>query len=72
MKLSVFNHLLPESFADAQQLRATKQMRFSICRECKTSLSSTHAAYSTAGWRETQVSGICEPCFDSLTQEPRR
>jgi hypothetical protein len=39
--------------------------RFVHCIECKQpfSLQNTH---SSAGWRETQISGYCENCFDKI------
>lgn len=69
MKESLKGHALPESWADAQQLAYTGKMTHIRCRTCQVLLHSEQAAYSTAGWRETQISGFCEPCFDSEFQE---
>jgi hypothetical protein len=39
-----------------------------ICIDCK-----KHATwYSPAGRAEYSISGLCEPCFDKITEEPGR
>lgn len=39
--------------------------RFSNCIECKAPFTDKNT-HSTAGWRETQMSGLCEDCFDAV------
>jgi len=60
--------LLPES--PYEYLEADKQNRllFRTCYCCGEPFSpdNTHTA---AGWRETQISGLCEDCFDLLVRE---
>ena len=68
MKTSLKGHALPESAEDAAALASQNPM-FAVCSICGLSLSDPKAAYTTAGWRETQISGICEPCFDSLFED---
>lgn len=65
-----FDGKLPESFLDAAELAREGALRYRQCRDCEISLYSPLAAQSAAGWRETQLSGMCEPCFDKLFAEP--
>ncbi len=69
MKQSLNGHQLPESFDEAQSLAQGRRLKFTHCEDCKLPLSNRQAAYSTAGWRETQISGLCEPCFDCTLKE---
>lgn len=39
------------------------------CVECDRAFS-TENVHTPAGWRETQMSGLCEDCFDRLFEEP--
>jgi hypothetical protein len=39
------------------------------CRVCGERFSDANV-YSQAGWLETQISGICEVCFDTLADIP--
>lgn len=45
--------------------------RYKECIECHQAFSNQNV-YSMAGWRETQISGLCELCFDNITniEEP--
>ena len=69
MQQSLRGHALPESTAEAELLAMQGLLKFKTCMICRESLSSHRAAYSTAGWRETQISGTCEHCFDSMFKE---
>ena len=69
MKRSLKGHDLPESWAEAQQLAYAGKLKYIRCCNCHALLHSRQAAYSTEGWRESQISGICEPCFDSTFAE---
>lgn len=69
MRQSVRGHLLPESHEDALKLDKLNAMLFCVCVECGRSLTFADAASSHAGRRETQISGMCEPCFDALFEE---
>lgn len=69
MNRSIQGHLLPESTAEAELLAAQGLLKFTECVVCDLALHSWRAAYSTAGWRETQISGTCERCFDSMFKE---
>lgn len=35
------------------------------CIECK-QMFTTANTYTEAGWRETQISGLCEDCFNTI------
>jgi hypothetical protein len=43
--------------------------RFLYCRSCSEPFSERNV-YSHAGWLETQISGLCETCFDTLADVP--
>lgn len=60
---------LPESREDALKLFELHDMSFKVCFECGQALHLPEAASTAAGWRETQISGICEPCFDEMFDE---
>ncbi len=42
--------------------------RFYNCVECKEPFTAKNT-YSDAGWRETQLSGLCENCFDAAFED---
>ena len=56
----------PDSHEEAQRLQAEGKLRFPCCVNCWQSLATATAATTPAGWRETQISGMCEPCFNGL------
>lgn len=39
---------------------------FTVCVHCKESFSKTNV-FTKEGWAETQISGMCEKCFDEIT-----
>ena len=68
MRRSLNAGWLPESYDDALSL-SPFGLRFRACCECNISLVHPDAASSPAGWRETQISSLCEPCFDAVCEE---
>jgi hypothetical protein len=68
MRESLKGHMLPESYEDALALR--QMLLYPTCFKCKRSLSEPGAARTAAGWKETQISGMCEPCFDAVFADP--
>lgn len=60
-----FDGFLPDSEAEYRQLQ---QPRYTHCVDCCKPFSSTNT-HSAAGWRETQLSAMCEDCFDELFSE---
>ena len=56
---------LPESPEDFIALRDAGALRHHSCCMCKQPFTPSSAT-SPAGWRDTQIVGICEPCFDKL------
>lgn len=67
MKASLKGWLLPESHDDARELLRDGLLMFHHCGNCLQSLYRLGAASTPEGWRETQISGICEPCFNEIT-----
>lgn len=53
-----FNELFRRIREESRQAAAS-----GICVSCKTPFSEANT-HSQAGWRETQISGLCEDCFD--------
>lgn len=43
-------------------------MKLTHCVDCK-EIFSDRNVYSEEGWRETQMSGMCEICFDNLCMD---
>lgn len=66
MKPGLKGNLLPECRQDAEQLWGLGKLTFLRCMNCNRDLASAGAASSIAGWRETQISGVCESCFDAM------
>lgn len=56
-------NLLPESEADfADNYDA---MRFKRCLSCDEGFAAANT-HSRLGWKEAQISGFCERCFDAV------
>jgi hypothetical protein len=70
VKTSLKGHKLPENHADAKVLSDYGLQLFRVCRRCDKGLAETDAATTFLGWQETQISGLCEPCFDRMFKEP--
>lgn len=62
---SIRGGLLPESEADFRQLEATRKAPYMACISCKLPFTAERVKTS-AGWKETQISGMCEVCYDEL------
>lgn len=59
-------NLLPNSEADfADNYDA---MKFKRCLSCNNRFSNDNVQ-TLLGWRETQISGFCERCFDNFTSD---
>lgn len=54
--------LLPESDDDLGNI---ERPLFSRCVDCEQPFTK-HNVFTPAGWRETQISGMCEECWDEL------
>ena len=69
MRQSLRGHPLPESQADFEHLLASGPTpQHTECCLCRTHFDENNV-HSAAGWRETQISGYCEDCFDALFDE---
>lgn len=62
------NGMLPESYEDWQELRSRTFPQFKLCINCGSEFSPENT-HSPEGWRETQISGFCEDCFEGLFEE---
>ena len=59
-------NLLPESEADfADNYDA---MKFKRCLSCDERFTAANT-HSLLGWKETQISGFCEQCFDNMFKD---
>lgn len=66
MRPSLSGGQLPESKTDFTHLLTFRgALRYTECIGCGLDFRLTETA-TPAGWRETQISGHCEPCFDRL------
>lgn len=58
---------------DAAEYRRQKEwtgrfVKHRACEHCKEPFSDANVM-TPDGWKETQISGICEKCFDSICEE---
>lgn len=58
------NAELAALFAAAKESKGTGG-RFMHCIQCKAAFTDANT-HSAAGWKETQISGFCEDCFDNI------
>jgi hypothetical protein len=65
MRQSIRGHQLPESPEDYKQLDDACELRFDRCLKCDSPFSAENTK-SAAGWRDTQIVGFCEECYDDL------
>jgi hypothetical protein len=56
--------LLPESLEDFHDLRKQGRLTYKVCIHCSESFEDR--TQSPAGWRDTQIVGYCERCYDDL------
>jgi hypothetical protein len=61
--IGIKGNLLPISEKDYQG--NLPNMRYKMCAKCRDAFSGKNTN-SQMGWRETQISGYCEKCFDGL------
>ncbi len=64
---SIRGGLLPESLADFNALKAgvPQYPRYRACYLCEKHFDASNVE-TAMGWRETQISGTCETCYDEL------
>lgn len=58
----------PTSHIHFRRLLAAGHQLWTHCLQCSEEFSTANT-HSPAGWRETQISGWCEDCFDSQFAE---
>jgi len=53
---------------ESQKRFATAHIKHASCVACKDRFSDANC-FTQAGWQETQISGLCERCFDQICAE---
>jgi hypothetical protein len=66
MEIGLKGNLLPSK--EAEFADNYPNMKFKHCVSCN-ELFTKENTYTLAGWRETQISGFCEKCFDELFKD---
>ena len=64
----IYEQDLPESFRSYCELLTRGRYTFKHCEMCGEDFTEENTR-SKEGWRETQISGYCETCFDKLVGE---
>lgn len=65
---SLRGHSLPEDYTDFDCLKLRGALMFKTCVYCGAEFSNGNV-HTKEGWRETQISGFCEDCFDGLFED---
>ena len=68
MTPSIKGGWLPDSCEDFAVLQLAKAAPHLSCFMCREHFSPDNVQ-TPEGWRETQISGVCEVCFDRLMEE---
>lgn len=68
MTPSIKGGMLPDSPQDYRDLEKRGALRHELCTECGQPFGPKNT-YSAAGWRDTQIIGMCKVCFDELFDE---
>lgn len=67
MKAGLKGNPLPESEDEYNTLLARGELKFKMC--CFGNHPHIDRTHTREGWAETQISGACEDCFDTLFDE---
>lgn len=67
--MAINNQPRPTCLEDLKALSAKYPDIQTSCISCGAMFDEVNT-HSVAGWRETQISGMCEDCFDELFKEP--
>lgn len=65
---SIRGGYLPESCEDFAVLQLAKAAPHLTCTSCREHFSEDNV-HTSDGWKETQISGMCENCYDELFAE---
>lgn len=65
MKTSQRGWPLPESWEDFKLLLENRTAHAEVCGVCSRPFGPRNT-HSPAGWRDTQIVGYCEDCYDAL------
>jgi hypothetical protein len=67
--ISIRDKQLPETFEEFLLLQAANRITYPTCVACgRDHRDGARLFYHPADWRESQISGLCKPCFDSATK----
>jgi hypothetical protein len=66
MDKSLKGHLLPTN--EDEFASNAVDMKFLRCIQCGSTFTADNV-HTRLGWRETQITGFCENCFDNMFQE---
>lgn len=70
MRTSLRGHALPEDHIELEQLKQQGRLLYAKCCDCDATFSAANL-HTPLGYVESQISGMCEDCFDHLlAQEP--
>lgn len=67
-KSIIENEMLPETEGEYVHLRERGNLKFMKCVDCNQPFHHSNV-FTPAGWSETQISGICESCFDGIFKD---
>lgn len=65
MRQSLKGHHLPETYEEFRDLVELGAAKFTTCIGCRTPFNADNTK-TAPGWRETQITAMCEACFDQL------
>ena len=68
MRQSLKGHHLPETYEEFRDLVELGAAKFHSCVQCSAFFSDANTT-TAPGWRETQITAMCENCFDNLFKE---
>lgn len=55
----------PSNYNEYLLAEFAQELNYTECLECSSSFSPDNTS-SEQGWKETQISGLCENCFDDI------
>jgi len=64
----VHDKQLPENLTDYEELKRNDALQYDCCCSCGF-IFTTMNVHTREGWLETQISGMCEECWDDMCEE---
>jgi len=59
---------LPNTYAEFKQLKEAGKIRYDRCLICHKPFNDENTK-TELGWRDTQIIGFCETCYDEVFEE---